>query len=288
MASLNKVAQSRYNDLLIAELLGKSRAHILAHPEIKLTAEQQKKLQSMQKQLVSGMPLAYVLKHKWFYGNRFIVNQNVLIPRPETELLVGVALDWAKKNKPGLIADIGTGSGIIIISLRHLINAAAGAKFLAVDISRQALKVAELNARLLVNAKYGKNEKTKIKFLYGNLTTPLEKYITAQNFRNILLAANLPYLSVKELCQPTIKHEPKLALWGGRESFTLVSKLIKQLAQLQKKHAKEFKNSAIFLEINYNQFAQAQRAIKKYLPAAGVSMHKDFGGFPRVVQIIFE
>lgn len=272
-------------EILVAAILHKSKEWTLAHPEIKLSSRQKQKLREMQKKLAHGEPLAYVLGYQWFHGEKFQVNPNVLIPRPETEILVDLASTWAKKYQPKIVADIGTGSGAIIISLakEFTTNKNSRALFFCSDISLKALGTARRNAKKTL----GQSSTQRIKFVKGNLAAPFEKSLVSARFSNILLCANLPYLSKKELSEPSIKKEPRLALYGGTDSFKIIAKLIKQLASMQKKHKSFFKNSALFLEINYDQSKIAKITIKKYLPQARIEIHKDLAGWPRVVAAYF-
>lgn len=269
-------------EILLAEILGKSKEFILAHPDTKLTTGQKLKLKKMKQKLSEGLPLAYVLGYRWFRGEKFEVNKNVLIPRPETELLVDFASSWAKKHKPAIVADIGTGSGAIIISLAKVLKNSR-ASFFGVDISLKALENAKRNAKSIL----GEKSATSLKFIKGNLAELLEKSFVSARFSNILLCANLPYLSKKELREPSIQSEPQLALYGGKNSFNLIASLIKQLGRMQKEYKSNFKNSAIFLEINYNQPGVAKRTIKKFLPEARIEIYKDLAGWPRVAAVYF-
>ena len=143
-------------ELLLAFALGKDRSFVLAHEEKTLTKIQNKKFDSLIKQRLKFVPLAHLLGYKEFFGLKFKINKNTLVPRPESELLVETALELSDNNS--LIIDIGTGSGCLIISV--IKN--TGNKGIALDISNQALAVAKQNAKSLkVN--------NKIKFIKSNL-----------------------------------------------------------------------------------------------------------------------
>lgn len=255
-------------EIVLAEILNKPKEFLITHPFIKLSAAQEKKFEKMRKELKSGVPLAYVIGYKWFFGNKFVVNKNVLIPRPETEQLVELALHSAKTINPKIILDIGTGPGTIIISIAKALHDSK-ANFTAADISTQALETAKKNQKALL-------KKTRIKFVKSDL---LKSFGKLKNSANVLITANLPYLSKKELSEPSIKKEPKLALLGGKNSHNLIEKLIIQISRLN------LKNSAILLEINYNQGKILQKIIKKHLPQADVKLHKDFSKYDRIIEI---
>lgn len=252
-------------EVLIAEILGKTKEYVLAHPETKLSLTQKRKLKHMQRELSKGVPLAYILSYKWFYKNKIFVNKDVLIPRPETESLVDLAITWAKQHKPKTIIDIGTGSGAIILSLKR--NLKTKANFLASDISKKALLVAKRNAKGL-----------KISFKQGNLSIPFSKVLN-KNSKNILITANLPYLHPKQLAEKSIGQEPKLALLGGKQGTEKILKLLKELSKFK------LKNSLILLEINCDQAKTITALINKLMPEAKITVHKDLALWDRIVEI---
>ncbi|MBU6447773.1 peptide chain release factor N(5)-glutamine methyltransferase [Patescibacteria group bacterium] len=253
--------------IVLAHILGKSREFIIARPEIKLSAEQRRRFAEAQRKLSQGIPLAYILGYKWFYGRKFAVNKNVLIPRPETELLVELAAGAAKKLKPQIIADIGTGSGAIIISLKKKLTGVK-IKFLATDISGKALATAKANAKKLAV----KN----IAFKKGNLANPVLKHLAG---KKIIVAANLPYLSSQQMKEPSIKFEPKIALYGGKKSTQKIAALLAQLSRAQ------FASAEIFLEADPSQMREIKKAAEKYFRSPSVKIHRDLAGRNRVVQI---
>ncbi|MEK7651979.1 MAG: peptide chain release factor N(5)-glutamine methyltransferase [Patescibacteria group bacterium] len=252
-------------EILIAEVLKKSKEYVLTHPEIKLSPAQKKRLNKMETLIKKGLPLAYVLSYKWFYGHKICVNKNVLIPRPETETLVDLAISWAKQNKPKTIIDIGTGSGAIIVSLKR--NIKTKAQFFGSDISKKTLLVAKQNAKGL-----------NISFKQGNLSSPFTKLLK-KNFENVLITANLPYLEPKQLLEKSILKEPRLALVGGKKGLEKIERLLKQLSKLN------LKNSLILLEINYNQAKKLSSVIHKLMPKAKTTIHKDLALWDRIVEI---
>ena len=188
------------------------------------------------------MPLAYISGFKEFYGLAFFVHKNVLIPRPETEGLVDLALKEINDiRQTGIdkidIIDIGTGSGAIIISIAKILlttdYSLPTANFYGIDSSKKALAVARENAKRL-----GVNE--QIQFLTGNLLQPYLKSINASNYHlppttYRLFVANLPYLTSKEMknLQPEVRYEPRQALDGGKDGLDVYRVFFKQLAKLQ-------------------------------------------------------
>jgi|SRR5579872_398764 len=269
---------SNEEELFLADLLNKPREFLMAHPEILknpeklLSPERRKKFILAKRRLRQGLPLAYILGYKWFYGEKFAVNKNTLIPRPETEILVEKALEIAAHTNPKTIIDIGTGSGAIIVSLRK--NFSKNAKFYASDISKKALEIARKNAKILTPSLLARGK--AIKFLHGNLLTPFKKF---RGSEKILICANLPYLSKKELQESSIKHEPGLALYGGKKSTDKIELLLRQIKNLR------LRQSTAILEIGFSQAHQIKNLAKKYLPAAKITIYKDLGGFNRIALL---
>ncbi len=252
---------------MLANILGKSREFIIAHPEIKLSRAKQTKFEKAKARLKRGEPLAYILGYRWFYGQKFAVNKNVLIPRPDTELLADLAIASAKKIKPQIIADIGTGSGAIIISLKNALRK-ADAKFFGADISQKALSTAKQNASRL--------KQKGIIFKRGNLAAPV---LSMFKNKTVLVCANLPYLSAEQMKEPSIKFEPKLALYGGKNSAAKIEELLAQL------NGCAFKHAEIFLEIDPSQPEKIKKAAKKLFKSPIIKIHSDLAGRNRVVQI---
>jgi release factor glutamine methyltransferase len=295
---INTTARTTYQNLaeqeeiLLAAILKKPREFLITHPQAitNLNLSQQKKFAAGAKLLRSGMPLAYVLAYKWFINNQFFVNENVLIPRPETEMLVEKALQRVKKTNPQVIIDVGTGSGAIIISVAEALlqKNITKTKLFATDISAKALAIAKKNARNILKSPTAtkSNADGKIKFLKGWLLNPSKKIFVKKqgaNEHKILIIANLPYLSKKELLEKSIRHEPTLALYGGKSAAEKIIQLLKQVAVFRKKNPKLLPE--ILLEINYNQAKIIKNAAKKYLPGFEIEIYKDLSGFDRVVGI---
>jgi release factor glutamine methyltransferase len=256
-------------ELLLAFVLKKSKEYLYTYPEKKLTTKQLDNFTTLFKRRAKGEPIAYILGHKEFYGQDFKVNKNVLIPRPETEQLVEEVINYFQsiiynlKSKISLI-EIGVGSGALIISLSKYITKA---QFIGTDISAKALVVAKQNAKI---------HKVKIKFLQGNLLTPLKSVI--RNLQSSIIVANLPYLETKEM-NKQLSYEPKTALTGGPDGLKYFREFFHQLQQYK------FQPKAIFLEIGHNQGAKISNLAKQALPDYKVKVEKDMCGFDRIVII---
>jgi len=184
--------------ILLSFITKKKKEFILAHPELKIKRNLSKKFYSLINLRKKHYPLAYILSKKEFFKYNFFVNEDVLIPRPETEKIVEMALKYIKdKNKKYKILDLGTGSGCIAISLaKELTKNKINFEILATDISKKALTIAKINKKRL--------KAKNIKFVKSNL---FEKI----NEKFDLILANLPYLKEKEI-KNELLFEPKIAL----------------------------------------------------------------------------
>ncbi|MFA6537622.1 MAG: peptide chain release factor N(5)-glutamine methyltransferase [Patescibacteria group bacterium] len=257
------------SELILRFVLKKSKEYLFTYPEKKLTTKQEKTFFSLIKKRSTNFPVAYLLQKKEFFGHRFFVNANVLVPRPETELLVEASKKILTENKKiQTIAEIGTGSGCLIISL-FLEMKNKKRQWLAVDKSASALCVAKKNSRQL-NA--------KIKFIQGDLLKPLK------NKKIDLLVANLPYLDkniakkFKTSAQKSLLFEPKIALYAPNHGLALFEKLFHQISQLthQPQH--------LLLEIGHDQAEPLQKITKKILPNYRTKTHLDWHGFDRILH----
>jgi len=263
-------------DLLIAAAIKKPREFVLTHPEYITPKFKIKNLKFKIARRKRGEPLAYILGWKEFYGLKFKVDKNVLIPRPETELIVENVLKIKPKNKT--IIDLGTGSGNIIISLAE--NIKGKNIFFATDISAKALDIARQNAKKHKLSK-------KIKFLHGNLLAPIIQNSIrrlADKIPNLIIIANLPYLSSKiyHSAPTTIRnYEPRSALLSSNDGLTHYKKFFQQLKKL---HATNYKLQA-FIEFSPEQKTQLKKAILTAFPGCHLTFFKDLAGKFRVAQI---
>jgi len=249
--------------VLIAHIINKSRTWAVAHPEVTLTPQQQEQLNDSLSRLERGESFPYVIGHWEFFGLDFDITPDVLIPRPETELLVEKAIAWLKKNPARRnIADVGTGSGAIAISLAVNIP---DANILATDISSNALQVAKQNAKNhgIVN---------KINFIESDLL-PEQTSID-------MICANLPYIPTDTLHKLSVfGHEPTLALDGGSDGFVLIQRLMK----ISPRHLTS--NSLMLFEIEETLGKEALALARDNFPNATIDLHKDLADRDRVLEI---
>ncbi len=248
--------------LLLAEVLQVSRAHVIAHREQVLSPEQAAAYETFVQRREKGEPIAYLLGRRAFYDREFIVTPTVLIPRPETEHLVEAAIAFGLQHPGSRIVDIGTGSGAIAVTVAANVPDSA---VYAVDISAAALLVAQQNAEL---------NKVHVRFYKGNLLQPL---IDADIQVNMLLA-NLPYIEHDEMLTLQVsQYEPHLALDGGDDGLDLFRQLFQQAAHVL------LPGGIILLEIGASQGDAVRSLLLAQFPEAHVEVRQDYAGYDRLV-----
>lgn len=246
-------------ELLLVSVLNQPRSFLYAHPEYKLTLAQEKNFDLLFIRRASGEPIAYILGKKEFWSFELSMNQNVLIPRPETETLVEVALDKLGRETV-TVADLGTGSGAIAIALAH---ECPNWTVVATDISEEALKLARHNAMQL--------QLKNIEFYCGDWgeALPCKKFD--------LIVSNPPYIAQNDphLQQGDVRFEPKIALEAG-DGLSELQKIIIQ--------AKEYLKigGLLMLEHGYDQSEKVQNLLhqNKY---QNIMPHKDLADIYRIV-----
>lgn len=212
-------------------------------------------------------PLNYVLGYSYFYGYKMTVNQNVLIPRFETEELVGLILskyDEYYKGQKIDLADVGTGSGAIAIALKKEED---NLNVYASDISFEALEVAKLNA---------KNNDADIRFLQGSMLDP---YIE-NDIKLDILVSNPPYIKQDEILDPSVKdYEPHVALFGGEDGLRFYRIIFENASKIMKE------NGMMFFEIGYDQRERLTALAHEYFKDAYVEVFKDINKKDRMLFI---
>ncbi len=252
--------------LLMAFVLGVDRAHVIAHPERELTPDQVQHFAALAARRASGEPMAYIFARRAFYDLDLAVSPDVLIPRPETELLVELAIESEQAHRADCVAaDIGTGSGAIAVTFATHVPAAA---VYAVDLSAAALEVAHRNATL---------NHVQIQLLHGDLLSPLiENRVTVD-----LLLANLPYIASGVVPGLEVsRFEPALALDGGPDGLVLIRRLMAAAPLVLRAGA------LVLLEIGADQGASASDIVRAALPSAQVDVIQDLAGLDRIVRAV--
>lgn len=245
-------------DWIMVEVLGVSRSML---PFIKnISSEDEKKIMQAVELRIKHIPLAYIFGKTNFFGIDFKVNENVLIPRLDTEVLVeNLIADIKKKDGKALVLDIGTGSGAIIITVQK----ETGAECYAVDISEKALEIARANAEI---------NNANVKFLQSDLFENVPK------IKFDYIVSNPPYIEsnvIKTLDDEVKFHEPLLAIDGGEDGLDFYRKIIDEAKQFLKPHGK------IYFEIGYNQAnAVSELLMRDY---KDIKIIKDYSGNDRVV-----
>jgi release factor glutamine methyltransferase len=256
--------------VLIAHILDKPRTWVLAHPITSLRNDQLTELNRLIDRLELGEPLPYVLGHWEFFGLDFDVTSDVLIPRPETELLAERAIVWLQGSpERRTVADIGTGSGCIAISIAmHFPDV----HILATDISLPALKVARQNALKFEVAH-------KINFLQCDLMPRhINSLTTDQHFD--MICANLPYIPTKKLRSlPVYGREPTLALDGGEDGLDPYRKLFKLAPDWMASGGR------ILLEIEATRGMAVLSLAYDTFYSASIHLHQDLAGHDRLLEI---
>lgn len=263
--------------LLLGEVLGRSRAWLLAHAEEPVSSDVAEQFRALVARRAAGEPVAYLLGRRDFYGREFLVDQRVLIPRPETELLVERAIALLRPLPVPRVVDIGTGSGAIAVTLAAEIP---HAEVIATDISAEALAVAAENAR-----RHGVSD--RITFRQGAwlgvtagdplLDAPVD-----------LIAANLPYVGTDEataLPRDVRDFEPHIALFAGPTGMDAIAALLDEIALAQATTPVLRPGGAILLEIGYAQGAAFAALAHKRFPNATITVTQDLAGLDRLVEI---
>lgn len=252
-------------ELLLASILRLPREYILSHPEHQVSKTAEKQFQRLAEERAAGKPLAYLTGQKEFYKLLFHVTPDVMIPRPETELLVDeVIRDYqgVDRERNLFIADVGTGSGCIAVTLaQNLLRA----RISAVDISEPATKVAFRNF-------ITHGTEFRIELLNGNLLEPIPNLLD-------IVVANLPYLPEGTDISPEVQFEPKIALYSGEDGLHHIRELLHQIPEYLRAGGRAY------LEIHPPQVEALRTIVADTLPNAQLEIKKDLSGKDRLAKI---
>jgi release factor glutamine methyltransferase len=231
------------SEILLSDSIKKDKKYIILNPKKILNSEQVAKFKSLIERRKKKEPIAYLINKKEFWKDEFFVNKDVLIPRPDTELIIEQVLKAYSKKAQLQILDIGTGSGCILLSI---LKERAYFYGTGIDISKKSINISKFNANRL-------NLTNRVKFFHSSV----------DNFRigkYDLIVSNPPYielLSLKYLEKDVVNFEPKLALSGGLDGFSEIRKVINNVRTLIKKNGK------FILEIGFNQKNKVKEILKK-------------------------
>jgi len=249
------------SELLLRHTLKISQVQLYLDLDHELSPNQEQTFWQLIKRRLDGEPTAYITEHREFYGLDFYVSPDVLIPRPESELLVEMALDLIQNRPVSTIAEVGTGCGAIAISLALKLRRA---KIYATDISALALKVALFNCQ-----RHGVAD--RICLLHGDMLAPIPEPVD-------LVVANLPYVSESELTN-SVNFEPLLALDGGSDGLEKIYQLCQRVTD------KLRPNGYLLLEVGQGQGKEVTTCLHSLFPSAKIEIVPDLSGIDRVVSL---
>lgn len=267
---LSDELSERDAQVLLAHILKRPRTWLLAHLEAPLTPSQVDSANQAFARLTAGEPLPYILGHWEFYGLDFDISPDVLIPRPETELLIEKAIRWLNASpERRTVADVGTGSGIIATTIAMHVP---GVRILATDISQAAIRVAKHNAQKF-------HVHHQIDFLQCDLLPQhVDPLPTDRHFD--LICANLPYIPTNTLLGlPILGREPTLALDGGADGLDVYRRLLAlSIEWLAPK-------GTLLFEIEASQGMKALSMVYDTFTESTIQLHQDLNGRDRLLEI---
>ena len=259
----NRISNPRLDsEILLSNSINKDKKYIILNPKELLNAEQVRIFKNLIERRKKGEPVAYLINKKEFWKEEFFVNRDVLIPRPDTELIIEQVLKIYSKDSQLQLLDIGTGSGCILLSILKERSNFYGT---GIDISKKSINVSKLNAKQL-------NLTSRVKFFHSSVDNfKIGKYD--------LIVSNPPYIelfNLRYLEKDVINFEPKLALNGGFDGFSKIRTVINKANTLIKKNGK------FILEIGFNQ----KNKVKEILKEEGFYIKKsikDYGNNDRCI-----
>ncbi|MFA6447774.1 MAG: peptide chain release factor N(5)-glutamine methyltransferase [Patescibacteria group bacterium] len=286
-------------ELLLGHVLKQDQVYLRIHGDKTVTPSAIKKFKALINRRLKHEPIAYLVKSQPFMGREFAVDRNVLIPRPETEILSQLVEQHLKGlpghrglrgRASGVIVDIGTGSGCLAVTLAL---AFPKARVIASDISTKALAIAKQNAKknratieFIKDNLFGEKVKSNIEYQISSMTAKRTFDIqrSGHSTFEVVIVANLPYLPVrdKKTMMPDVaKYEPAKALFAGKDGSALVRKLLNQI-----RHSKFDIQTSTFLEIDPPQAKGLCDFAKKLFPNKKVQIKKDLCGKDRFLIVI--
>ncbi len=259
---------------LLAHVIARDRSFMLSHADDLIDSEQAERFGVCLERRAQGEPAQYIIGHQEFFGLEFEVNEDVLIPRPETELLVETALKLTTEREAApFICDVGTGSGCVVIALLHELRKVVGARAVAIDISPAAIRVARRNA-----ARHSVAD--QIDFVISDCFAALDPQDAHRSFFD-LIVSNPPYVEERALAglQREVRDfEPRVALAAGADGLSVISCLLVEAGNF-------LKTGGHFLfEIGFTQSQAVEQLIDRNAWKV-LEIHADLQGIPRIVAL---
>lgn len=251
-------------ELLLAHVLDWTHERVLTHPERPITPAQLRRFRHLMRRREARVPIAYLTGVKEFYGYSLRVTPRVLIPRPETELLVELAVDFLQRHRRARdVIDLGTGSGAVAIAIARAVRQV---RVVATDVDAAALRVAAQNIRA--------------HRLTSRISTKRADLLTGASPADVIVA-NLPYLSAaeRERWQAELAAEPVLALDGGRDGMDLLRRALAQAPPVLKP------GGCLLMEVDPGQAAPLRREAAGRWRAGRITIHKDLAGRARALRV---
>ncbi len=250
-------------EVLLAHVTGLSRARLLARRDDPLSDEDAAQFRALIERRLLGEPVAYLTGHKEFYGLDMVVTHDVLVPRPETESIVEACLEALPKGEIRQLADIGTGSGAILVAV--LANRPYVRGY-GTEISLEALAVAQENCR-----RHEVEDRTVL--LLGDLLQPLPSAVH-------VIAANLPYVPPGEAAPDVAVWEPQAAVFGGgADGADTIRRFLKEAPLFL------LPGGTVVMETAHSQGTLVRELAQATFPGASVQVHKDLAGYDRIVVV---
>ena len=251
-------------DILLQFFLKMKKTQLVIHSQVDVEEEKVTKYLNAIEEVIGGKPVQYITNEQSFMNLKFYVDENVLIPQPDTEVLVETAL--TEVDKTIKILDLCTGSGAIAVALEHFLEEKE-VEIVATDISEKALEIAKKNA-------ISNNANTKIKFIQSDLFTKIPQ----QKFDCIV--SNPPYIETETIktLSKEVQHEPKIALDGGEDGLAFYRRIAKEAFDYLEYGGK------LLLEIGYNQKEKVMALLQKEKKYVNIRCIKDFENRDRVIM----